>query len=80
MRLKPSVEKELSKLPKNECYKILLALTELSKNPFLGKKLKGEFKNQHSLRVWPYRIIYQIQKNDLLILIVRIGHRQEVYK
>ncbi|MBU4299512.1 type II toxin-antitoxin system RelE/ParE family toxin [Patescibacteria group bacterium] len=33
----------------------------------------------YSYRVWPYRIIYRIYKNLLLIIVIRIGHRQGVY-
>ncbi len=61
LRLKPSAQKELNKLPKNDYYKVLAALTVIAKDPFSGKKLKGKLKNQWSVRVWPYRIIYFLQ-------------------
>jgi mRNA interferase RelE/StbE len=56
----------------------------LAKNPeFLKndiKALKGKLSGKFRLRVRDYRIIYQ-QKNDVLvILIVRIGHRKDVYE
>ena len=77
--IKPSAEKELKKLPKKDYYRILSALVILSHNPFIGKKLEGEYLGQYSYRVWPYRIIYEIHKKELLILIVRVGHRQGIY-
>ena len=44
------------------------------------KPLKGEFKNKYRLKVGSYRVIYQKEDERLLILIVRIGHRKEVYR
>ncbi len=79
VRIKPSAQKELKKLPKKEYYRILSAIVAISGNPYAGKKLEGEYKSCYSLRVWPYRIIYQIYQKELLIIIIRIGHRQGVY-
>jgi len=79
LRLKPSAQKELNKLPKNDYYKVLAALTVIAKDPFSGKKLKGKFTGQWSVRVWPYRIIYSIYKSKLLIIVIKIGHRQGIY-
>ena len=56
-----------------------MALIELAQNPDLGKKLEGELRDFYSLRVWPYRIIYQIIKNELIVFVVQIKHRQGVY-
>ncbi|MDP2638767.1 MAG: type II toxin-antitoxin system RelE/ParE family toxin [Candidatus Azambacteria bacterium] len=79
LKIKPSVDKELKDLAKADYYKILSAFTVLSKDPFVGKKMEGEYKNCYNYRVWPYRIIYQIHKKALIILIIRVGHRQGVY-
>lgn len=59
--------------------RIIAALRSLEVNPYIGKKLRGEYRDQWSYNVWPYRIIYKIYKNELVVLIVRIGHRQGVY-
>jgi mRNA interferase RelE/StbE len=79
VRIKPSAQKELNKLPKDDYYKILIALTAIAKDPFSGKKLKGKLKNHWSLRIWPYRIIYSVYKSKLLVIIIKIGPRQRVY-
>ncbi|MBU1177273.1 type II toxin-antitoxin system RelE/ParE family toxin, partial [Patescibacteria group bacterium] len=44
-------------------------------DPYLGKRLKGELKSYYSYRVWSYRIIYEIKKKELVILIIRIDYR-----
>lgn len=70
IRIKPAVAKELKKLNKKDYYRVLSALTVLSSDPLIGKKLAGEYNGSYTYRVWPYSIIYQIYKKDLLILVV----------
>ena len=78
--LSRNAEEDLDKINKKYKPHIFAALFDLRKNPYLGKKLKGKFQDCYSLRVGYYRIIYKIYKKELNILIIRIGHRQEVYK
>ena len=80
IKLKQKAKKQLSKLPDKEFYRITETINQLAIDPYKGKKLKGEHKGQYSLRVWPYRIIYEIYKSFLIVVILRIGHRQGVYK
>jgi mRNA interferase RelE/StbE len=74
------VQKQLDKIDSKYKVRILAVLVSLEDNPYLGKKLAGKYKSQWSYNVWPYRIIYEIEKKKLIILIVRIGHRQGSYK
>lgn len=80
LKVKPRAEKELKKLPKGIYYKILSAFTVISRDPYIGKKMRGEYKDCYNYRVWPYRIIYQVYRKELVILVVRVGHRQRIYK
>ncbi len=73
-------QKDLNAIDSRYKQRIQLALLALSSDPFLGKKLDGKYKGQHSYEVWPYRIIYEIIKRRLVVLIIRVGHRQGVYK
>ncbi len=54
---------------------------ELAENPFpaSSRKLKGE-PDHYRLRVGDYRIIYRIEKSRVRIVVVKIGHRREVYR
>ncbi|MFZ3073672.1 MAG: type II toxin-antitoxin system RelE/ParE family toxin, partial [Minisyncoccales bacterium] len=70
LRIKPSAEKELNKLPQKDYYRALAAFSVIAGNPFAGKKLTGKRSGQWSMRIWPYRIIYSIYKKELLILII----------
>ena len=74
------VQKDLDEIDSRYKQRIELALISLSSDPFLGKKLDGKYKDQRSYEVRPYRIIYEIIKRELIVLIIRIGHRQGVYK
>ena len=74
------VQKELDKIDTKYKTRILAVLVSLQDNPYLGKKLEGKYKGEWSYAVWPYRIIYEIEKKKLIILIVHIGHRQGSYK
>ena len=78
--LSETAEKDLEKIDNKYKPHIFAALFDLRKNPYSGKKLKGKFQDYHSLRVGLYRIIYRIYKKELNILVIRIGHRQGIYK
>jgi len=60
--------------------KLLPKIKALAKNPRPPgtKKLQG-FKNRYRIRVGDYRVVYQIHDKILLVLIVEIGHRSDVY-
>ncbi len=79
VKIRPRAERELNSLPKKDYYKILSTFTYLAKDPYIGKKMHGECEGCYNYRVWPYRIIYTILKKELVVLIIRIGHRQGIY-
>lgn len=79
IRLEKRAQKELDKIPPQYQKKILAILPIIAEDPFIGKKLGGELAGLYSYCVWPYRIIYKIYKKILLVVILRIGHRQGVY-
>jgi len=80
VRLRPKAEKHLRKIPEQVANRIKQTLAALQNDPFLGKQLFGKYQGQYSIRVWPYRIIYEIHKNILLVLVLDIDHRQGIYK
>ena len=75
-----SVKKDFRKIPKFEVSKILNEIAYLAKNPRFSKtkKLKGE--KLYRLRVGNYRVIYDIQDNLMLIFVVKLGHRSDIYR
>ena len=76
----PNTQKILSKLKDKKLEKrILQAKSKLEQNPLAGKKLTGKLEGQYSLRIWPYRIVYFINREKNLI-ITDIRHRKDVYR
>lgn len=73
-------EKGLDKIPIVWQKKILVKLHQLRFNPYIGKKLEGRYKNDYSIRVWPYRIIYSIKKKKLIVEVIEIEHRGRAYR
>jgi mRNA interferase RelE/StbE len=76
---KKSVERDLKNLAKAEAARILQQIEiELSRRPESCPVLKGQFAGLRKYPIGDYRVIYAIAGKDVLIL--RIGHRREVYK
>ena len=60
--------------------RVARALDDLERDPFQGKALKGELKGRYSYRVGSYRIVYLVRQQELLVLIIDIGHRRDIYR
>ena len=75
------VEEDLRKLDKSAAKKILTRIeTYLTRDPKeLGKPLKGDFQGYWRYRWGNYRVIYKVSEQEILILILRIGHRKDIY-
>lgn len=73
--LKPKARKNLDNIGQPYYSRIIAALDEIVVNPFSGKALSGNRKGEYSIRVWPYRIIYTIEKRELVIVVVEVDHR-----
>jgi mRNA interferase RelE/StbE len=76
----PAAKKQIDSLPVNIKSYIANAIEALSENPFIGKSLKAELRGLYSYRVGDYRIIYAILKKTLIIQIIKVMHRREVYR
>jgi mRNA interferase RelE/StbE len=78
--IKPVARRYLKKLPKSLYTRIINGLKKLENNPRLPGvlKLRG-FENRYRLRVGDYRVIYEIHDNILLVLVVEVGHRRDIY-
>ena len=75
--------KELEKISKIDaklCSRLVCAIKSLETDPYKGKSLKGRLLGSYSLRVGNYRIIYAIHKDRLIIYIIDVGQRKEIYR
>ncbi len=78
--IKSTAAKELEDIPKKELRKIIKRIQSLAENPRAhgAQKLSGQ--EQYRVRQGDYRIIYSINDKDLVVDIVKIGHRREIYR
>jgi mRNA interferase RelE/StbE len=76
---KKSIQRDLKKISKAEIGRILDRIeSELRKRPEAYPALRGRFAGLRKFRVGDYRVVFALMGTDILIL--RIGHRKEVYK
>ena len=80
IKWKASAKKELRQIDKKEIPKILEAIEKLASNPHPQnhKKILGSEHN-FRIRIGNYRVIYFIEDNELIIEIIRVKHRKDVY-
>jgi len=78
IRFTPRFLKNIKALDKEVQMRILRDISILKTDPFVGKPLRGEWKGVYSLRIGDYRVLYQIKKNEVFLLVV--GHRKRVYR
>ena len=79
LKIKQSAFKELQKLDKKERIRVVSAIDQLTENPHIGKVLKGELTGLRRIRSGNYRVIYEINELEVIILVLRIAHRKQVY-
>lgn len=81
VKIASKAQKELKKVSPPYQKNIVKAIKELALNPMpVGvKKLKGQI-NQYRVRVADYRIIYEVHGTEMIILVVKVGHRRSIYR
>lgn len=77
--LADEAEDFLKKCDKSIGNRILDKLENLKTNPELGKPLTANLAGLWSLRIGDHRAIYQIKNNELVVLVIKIGHRKNIY-
>lgn len=81
IEISSSAEKTLKKIPKKDILKVVQTIQQLAIDPHPqgSRKLQGE-ENVYRVRQGNYRVIYEVQNKKLLILVLKIGHRKDIYK
>jgi len=73
-------KRKIGKLDPSISVTIKKAIESLLSNPYKGKPLSHELAGLYSLRTSDYRIIYRIKEKQLIIIVISVGHRKEIYK
>ncbi|MCD4749096.1 MAG: type II toxin-antitoxin system RelE/ParE family toxin [Thermoanaerobaculales bacterium] len=72
--------KELKAINTEAQRRIVTAVEQLIEQPMKGTMLSAQWKGLRRLRVGEFRVIYAFDGSKLLISVIRIGHRREVYR
>jgi mRNA interferase RelE/StbE len=80
LQIKPSAAKEIEALPKKDRPRVVARIQELATNPRPPgcEKLSGH--ELYRVRQGNYRILYTVHDAALLVVVIKIGHRREVYR
>ena len=80
LKFAKSVKKDLRKIPNNDVSKILKLIDSLLDDPYPKNVKKLSHNNKFRIRYRNYRILYKIINNELIIYVLKISHRKDVYK
>lgn len=84
VRLTKKAEKDVAKLGSGIRDRILKSLVELRSDPLPrgAQKLEGRRKEspRYRIRVGDYRIVYRVDDDVLIVLVLKVGHRREIYR
>ena len=79
-RIKRSAAKELARIPRPDRLRLVQSIDGLAERPLTGSPLKGRQRGLRRVRLGDYRIVYELLDAELVVLVVRVAHRREVYR
>ena len=83
VKFRKSARKEFLQLPTRVQDKIIEALSFLAENPFTKllqiKKLRAP-EQLYRIRIGDYRLLYSVESFELVVIVIKIGHRREIYR
>ena len=77
VQIKRSAARELARIPTQDRVRIVKAIDRLAEWPHTGAPLKGQHRGLRRVRVGTYRVIYEVQDEMLIVLVVRVAHRRD---
>ena len=79
IRFLPSVRRDLRGIPQPAVRRVLTAIDQLAEHPRPPGSKKLTSLDLYRIRVGVYRIVYEIHDRELIIAVVKVGHRRDVY-
>ena len=80
VRFRKSVRKDLDPIPKRDVQRIIGAIKALAGDPRPPQARKLSGADKYRLRCGVYRVLYEIQDDVLVVCVVKVGHRKDVYR
>jgi mRNA interferase RelE/StbE len=79
--IKPSAVKDIEAIPlKRDRQRVVERISELAENPRPSGSEKISGQDKYRVRQGRYRILYAIEDQDLIVQVVKVGHRKDVYR
>jgi len=72
--------RQISQVDQKLYSRFVNVIESLKENPFSGKKLSGILKDRYSVRIGQYRMLYKVEQNRLIVYIIDLGHRKDIYR
>jgi mRNA interferase RelE/StbE len=81
IRYRPAAERQLQSLPRQIARRIAIAIDRLADNPRpVGARKFVGGDDIYRIRISKYRVVYEVRDNELLVLVIRVAKRDEVYR
>ncbi len=80
VEIKHSAAKEIENFPKPDLKRVLDKIVSLADNPRPYDSIKLSAQEKYRVRCGRYRILYTIEDDVLIVVVVKVGHRREVYQ
>lgn len=80
LSFRPSVARDLRTIPSADVLRILARIDGLQDDPRPPGSVKLSGQERYRLRQGNYRILYSIEDDELIVDVVKVGHRREVYR
>ncbi len=80
LKFATSIKKDLRRIPNDDVARILNLIKSLLENPYPKNVKKLSHQNKFRIRYRNYRILYQIKNDELIIYVLKISHRKDMYK
>ena len=80
LRFRKSVSKDLNPIPKRDVQRLMEDIQSLADNPRPPQSIKLSGAEKYRLRCGVYRVLYEIHDDVLVVCVVKVGHRKDVYR
>jgi len=81
IKWRKTTKKDLRRIPSREVSKIVLAVEALAANPTPHGSIKLQGSDcAYRLRIGDYRVVYEVYENTVVVEVVKVGHRRDIYR
>jgi mRNA interferase RelE/StbE len=76
-----TAEKQLRRTPRRDQARIIRAILRLAEEPYpIGCRKLSTYDDVFRIRVGTYRVIYEVRRKQIVVVVLKVGHRKDVYR